>query len=199
MSMDRMYRVLYTVLWPVFNFLYPIKAIGRENIPEGAALVCPNHTSAIDPFFAVFALRKKNIVRAMAKAQIMRWPVVGWILKKAGVFGVERGSADITAVKTALRYLKEGRKLLMFPEGTRVAEGETAEAKTGVAMFSTRAGVPILPVYITGKKRLFRTNYVVIGEPYMPQTAGRKGTSEEYRAIADDLMERIRALGEDYR
>ena len=199
MSMDRVYCVLYSVIWPFFNLLYPVKTIGRERIPQGAALVCPNHTTAIDPFFAVFALTRKNIVRVMAKAEVMRWPVVGWILKKAGVFGVERGSADITAVKTALRHLKEGRKLLMFPEGTRVAEGENVEAKTGAAMFSTRAGVPILPVYIVGKKRLFRPNLVVIGEPYQPQIAGRKGTSEEYHAIAEDLMARIRALGEEYR
>ena len=197
MSMDRVYRILYAVLWPVFHLLYPIRTVGRENIPEGAALICPNHTSAIDPFLAVFALKRKHIVRAMAKAQIMRLPVVGWILKKAGVFGVERGSADITAVKTALRYLKEGRKLLMFPEGTRVAEGENVEAKTGAAMFSTRAGVPILPMYIASKKRLFRRNLVVIGKPYQPQVAGRKGTSEEYHAIAEDLMARIRVLGEE--
>lgn len=194
--MDRMYRFLYTVIWPFFNLLYPVKAVGRENIPEGACLVCPNHTSAIDPFFPLFALKKKHIMRVMSKKEVMSWPVVGWLLKKAGVFGVDRGAADITAVKTSLKYLKEGYKLLMFPEGTRVSEGENVEAKTGAAMFSVRAGVPILPVYITGKKRLFRPNLVVIGQPYQPQVTGRKGTSEEYHAIADDLMTRIRLLGE---
>lgn len=195
--MDRYYRLIYAVVWPFFNMLYPVKAVGRENIPEGAALICPNHTSAIDPLFVVFAFQRKHIMRVMSKKEVMSWPVIGWLLKKAGVFGVDRGAADITAVKTALRHLKEGRKLLLFPEGTRVAEGESVEAKTGAAMFSTRAGVPIVPVYITGKKRLFRRNLVVIGQPYQPQVAGRKGTSEEYHAIADDLMERIRALGED--
>lgn len=195
--MDRYYRLIYAVVWPFFNMLYPVKAVGRENIPEGAALICPNHTSAIDPLFVVFAFQRKHIMRVMSKKEVMSWPVIGWLLKKAGVFGVDRGAADITAVKTALRHLKEGRKLLLFPEGTRVAEGESVEAKTGAAMFSTRAGVPIVPVYITGKKRLFRRNLVVIGQPYQPQVAGRKGTSEEYHAIADDLMERIRVLGED--
>ena len=135
-------------------------------------------------------------MRAMAKAEIMRVPVIGWILSKAGVFGVDRGAADINAVKTALRFLKEGNKLLMFPEGTRVEEGENVEAKTGAAMFSVRTGTPILPVYIPAKKRWFRPITVVIGQPFTPQVAGRKGTSEEYRAIADDLMERIRQLGE---
>ena len=197
MREDRLYRVLYAVLWPVFHLLYPIKVTGRANVPEGAAVICPNHTHALDPFFVVFAFRRKHILRAMAKAELMRVPVLGWLLRRVGVFGVERGSADIGAVKTSLRYLKDGRKLLMFPEGTRVSEGESVEAKTGAAMFSTRAGVPIVPVYIEARKRLFRRNRVVIGQPFMPQIAGRKGTTEEYRAIADELMERIRALEED--
>ena len=196
MSTDRYFHLLYAVIWPFFNLFHPVRAEGRENIPEGAALICPNHTRASDPFFVVFAFKWKHTMRAMAKKQIMDVPVIGWILGKAGVFGVDRGSADINAVKTALRHLKEGSKLLMFPEGTRVDEGENVEAKTGAAMFAVRTGSPIVPVYIPAKKRWFRPTTVVIGEPFYPQVAGRKGTSEEYHAIANEVMERIRALGE---
>lgn len=196
MSMDRFYRVIYAVVWPFFNLFHPVRAVGREHIPEGAALICPNHTKASDPFFVVFAFKRKHVMRAMAKAEVMRVPVIGWLLGKAGVFGVNRGAADINAVKTALRFLKEGRKLLMFPEGTRVEEGENVEAKTGAAMFAVRTGAPIVPVYIPAKKRWFRPTTVVIGQPFYPKVADRKGTSEEYRAIADDLMARIHALEE---
>lgn len=196
MSTDRFYHVLYAVIWPFFNLFHPVRAVGRENIPDGAALVCPNHTRASDPFFVVFAFKRKHTMRAMAKKEIMDVPVIGWILNKAGVFGVDRGSADINAVKTALRHLKKGSKLLMFPEGTRVEEGESVEAKTGAAMFAVRTGSPIVPVYIPAKKRWFRPTTVVIGEAFYPQVAGRKGTSEEYHAIAEELMVRIRALGE---
>ena len=62
--------------------------------------------------------------------------------------------------------------------------------------FAVRTGVPILPVYIPSKKPWFRPTTVVIGTPFMPEVESRKGTSEEFRAIAADLMERIRALGE---
>lgn len=196
MSMDRFYHVIYAVVWPFFNLFHPVRAVGREHIPEGAALICPNHTKASDPFFVVFAFKRKHVMRAMAKAEVMRVPVIGWLLGKAGVFGVNRGAADINAVKTALRFLKEGRKLLMFPEGTRVEEGENVEAKTGAAMFAVRTGAPIIPVYIPAKKRWFRPTTVVIGQPFYPKVADRKGTSEEYRAIADDLMTRIHALEE---
>lgn len=196
MSMNRFYHLLYAIIWPFFNLFHPVRTVGSENIPEGAAIICPNHTRASDPFFVVFAFKRRHVMRAMAKAEVMRLPVIGWILGKAGVFGVDRGAADVNAVKTALRFLKQGDKLLMFPEGTRVVEGESVEAKTGAAMFSVRTGTPILPVYIPAKKNWFRPTTVVIGQPFLPQVAGRKGTSEEYRAIADDLMERIRALGE---
>lgn len=196
MNTDRFYRLVYTIVWPFFNLVHPVKVIGRENIPEGGAVICPNHTSASDPFFVVYAFGHKHIMRAMAKKEVMKIPVAGWLLGKTGVFGVDRGAADISAVKTALRVLKEGYKLLMFPEGTRVGEGENVEAKTGAAMFAVRTGVPILPVYIPAKKPWFRPTTVVIGTPFVPVVESRKGTSEEFHAIAADLMERIRALGE---
>ena len=159
-------------------------------------MLCPNHTTIGDPFYVVFAFGRRYPMRAMAKIQIMRVPFIGWILGKGGVFGVDRGHADMHAVKTALKLLKDGNKLLMFPEGTRVREGEDVAAKTGAAMFATRTGVPLVPIYIQRKKRLFARNAVVIGQPYHPQYAGRKPTPEELDAITGDLMDRVRALGE---
>ena len=196
MRTETVFGIIYRVVWPFFNLLHPVKAIGRENIPEGAAVICPNHSSASDPFYVVFAFGRKYPMWAMAKQEILNWPVVGWILSKAGVFGVDRGNADLKAAKTALRCLKENRKLLMFPEGTRVHEGENVEAKAGAALFATRTGSPLLPVYIPTKKKLFSPITVVIGKPYYPQIAGRKATNEELQTIAADLMNRVRALGE---
>ena len=193
---DAWFHFLYAVIWPFFNLFRPLRVVGRENIPDGAAVLCPNHTTLGDPFYVVFAFGRKYPMRAMAKIQIMRVPVIGWILGKAGVFGVNRGKADMKAVKTALKCLKDGNKLLMFPEGTRVHEGEDVTAKTGAAMFATRTGAPLLPIYIQRKKKLFARNVVVIGQPYHPEYAGRKPTPDELDAIAGDLMGRVRALGE---
>ena len=194
--MNKVYAVLYPLLWIFMKIFHPWRAVGAENIPEGAALLCGNHTTAGDPLYVVCCLGRRRQAHVMAKEEIMRWPVVGFILKKAGIFGVKRGKADVAAVKEALRVLKGGERLLMFPEGHRVKEGETAEAHTGAAMFSTRTGAPLVPVYIQPKKRLFRKTTVVFGESYHPEFEGRKPTPEDYRRIADDLMARIRALGE---
>ena len=184
MSTEQFYRFLYLVVWPFFNLFHPVRTVGREHIPEGAAVICPNHTALSDPFFVAFAFQKKNPLRVMAKIQLMRVPVIGWLLGKAGIFGVDRGHADMHAAKTALRCLKEGHKLLIFPEGTRVEEGENVDAKAGAAMFATRTGVPIVPMYIPAQKHWFRPTTVVIGEPYYPQIQGRRATAEENQEIA---------------
>ena len=191
---DFWFHLLYLIIWPVYNILRPVRAIGREHIPDGPAVICPNHSSNRDPFHVVYAFGWRYPMRAMAKVQLMRLPFVGWILGKAGVFGVDRDKTDVKAVKTALGVLKNGNKLLMFPEGTRVRGGEDVAAKTGAAMFATRTGVPLLPVYILQKKKLFARNVVVIGEPYCPRFAGRKPTAEELDAITQELMDRVRAL-----
>ena len=137
----------------------------------------------------------------MAKAELMRVPVLGWILKKAGMFGVERGKSDVGAVKTAIRYLKNGENVMLFPEGTRIKNGldkhgNEGEAKLGAAMLAVRTGAQIVPVYIPPRKRWFRFTYLVVGEPYYPQISSKKGNAEEYQAIGDDLMNRIYNLKE---
>ena len=192
--MKRLYTILYCIVWPFFNLVHPCKAIGRAHIPEGGALVCANHTALNDPLFIVFAFRHKYQLHPMAKAEFMSIPVLGWLLKKAGVFAVERGKSDVTAIKIAMRYLKTGEKVLMFPEGTRHKDGDVRDAKAGAAMLAIRTGVPIVPVYVPAEKRWFRRTPVVIGEPYHPYIPGKKGSAEEYRAVADDLVERIRRL-----
>lgn len=200
--MRAFYAVIWSVIWPFFNLVHPVRCAGRENLPAGAAVVCGNHTAMSDPFFLVFAAGLKNQMRVMAKAELMRMPVIGWLLKMAGVFGVERGKADVGAIKTAMKYLKSGEKVLLFPEGTRVKngldkDGHESEAKTGAAMLAMRTGVPLVPVYIPEKKNWFRFTTVVVGEAYYPQAPSgeKRATAEDYRAVAADLMERVSALG----
>lgn len=196
--MNTFYSVVYSIIWPFFNLFHPQRTMGRERIPQGGVLVCGNHTALSDPVLLAFAFTLKNKLRPMAKAELLRTPVIGWILKNVGVFGVERGKSDVGAIKKAMKYLKSGEKVLIFPEGTRVrsGRGEQGDPKTGAAMLAVRCKVPILPVYVPEKKSWFRRTKVVIGEPYMPQVSSGRGTKDEYEAIAADLMKRIRALGD---
>lgn len=193
---NKVYAVLYPIIWIFMRIFHPWNPVGVENIPEGAALICGNHTSLGDPLYVVCCMGGRRQTHVMAKAEIMKWPVIGFLLKKAGIIGVNRGRSDMAAAKECMRALKNGEKLLMFPEGTRVKEGEASEARTGAAMFAARTNTPLVPVYISPKKRIFRKTTVVFGQPYHPEFEGRKPTAEDYQRIADDLLSRVRALGE---
>lgn len=193
---DRNFKRLYTVLYPIFRLIYPLKVVGHENIPEGPVVICPNHTYWNDPFCVVFSFGKQFPMRAMAKMEIIKWPIVGPILAKCGVFGVDRGNTDMKAARQSMKFLREGSKLLMFPEGTRVHEGESVDAKAGAALFATRCNVPLMPIYIHNTKKLFKHSSVVIGKPYMPVYEGRKASSEDLQNIVKDLQDRIYQLGE---
>lgn len=199
--MRRVYTILWYIVWPFFSLVHPCRLVGRENLPANGGLFCANHSSLNDPVCLMLAVGSKYQLRAMAKAEFMSIPVLGWLLKKAGIFGVSRGKSDVTAIKTAMRYLKNGENVLMFPEGTRIKDGvdkhgNESEAKAGAAMLALRTGTPLVPVYIPTKKRWFRFTTVVVGEPYYPRLESKKGSTEEYQVIAEDLMERIYALEE---
>ena len=86
-----------------------------------------------------------------------------------------------------MRALKDGKKLLIFPQGTRGTEADGA--KEGAAMLAVKTGVPILPMYISEDKKFRRHVRIVIGEPFMPPSGTR-----DYAPIADDILRRIYAL-----
>ncbi len=196
MTTKSWYKLLYTIVRPFVGLYYPMKFIGRENIPEGGALVCGNHSSAIDPFFLAFALGKRRPICAMAKESLMKIPILGRLLKLVGTFGVKRGASDIHAVKYALEQLKKGEYVVLFPEGTRVRSREEGEPKTGAAMLACRTGVPVLPVYIPMKKRVLRINRVYIGEPLYLKPAGKRATNQDYEEMTKLLMDRIYGCGD---
>ncbi len=196
MTTKQWYRFFYTLIRPFVGLWYPLKVYGRENIPEGGALVCANHSSAIDPVLIAFALTKKYPICPMAKESLMTIPVIGKILKLVGAFGVKRGASDIHAVKFALTQLKAGEYVALFPEGTRIRSREEGEPKTGAAMLALRTGVPVLPIYIPMKKRVFRLNRVYIGEPFQMTPEGARATAQDYQRWTDILMDRIYDCGD---
>lgn len=191
------FRVFYAIVWPFFTLVHPRKVVGLEHIPEGGCLICGNHTRYSDPLFIVFSLGRKRHPYIMAKAELLHMPVAGWAFQKVGCIPVERGKSDVKAIKECMRILKDGGKLLMFPEGTRVKGGADHEAKTGAAMLSVRTGVPIVPVYVPPRLGWFRRTTITFGEAYTPQIGhDGKPTAEDYQPIADDLLARIKALAE---
>jgi 1-acyl-sn-glycerol-3-phosphate acyltransferase len=158
---------------------------GIERVPRsGAFLLVANHCSQLDPPLLGWATgyQVDRIVHFMAKDEMRRWPVIGWLADRAGVFFVRRGERDRAAQRLALDLLADGRPVGVFPEGTRSRDGRMRAARPGAALLAMRSGVPIVPVGIAGTHRLFRGRLprrskvtFRIGEPFtLPhQPAGR--------------------------
>lgn len=197
-----LFPLIYVLVRAAMFLWHPVFRVkGRENLPaDGAYLICCNHNSCADPIWLLIAMRTRTLARVpriMAKAELMRVPVLGRILKWVGVFGVERGDADVASLKTALKTLKDGRSLMIFPQGTRCKDGERLPGKTGVAMLATRTDTPVVPIYLSERKRPFGPLTCVIGQPYRMEYEGKRATSAELHALTDDLMARIFALGDE--
>ncbi|MBD5161037.1 MAG: 1-acyl-sn-glycerol-3-phosphate acyltransferase [Oscillibacter sp.] len=194
--MTKFYRIIYTIVAPFVHLLFPCRVVGMENLPEGGALLCANHVSGWDPIVIGLNLPRDSRLTVMAKDQLFRIPLLGPFLRKLGIFPVKRGGNDLTAMKTAIKVLSGGNRLLVFPEGTRVEERGDVEAKGGVTMLAVRTGVPMIPIYCGEKHKFLRKTTIVFGEPYIPVIAGRRPTPDENRAIAAEVLNRIYALSE---
>ena len=186
-----MYRLVYCLLWPICHLIYPMVVSGRENIPAGACIICANHSNYIDPLLLLYAFTLKNFLFTMSKKENMDLPVIGKIYKWCGAFPVERGSVDIKAVRTVYSLLKGGKKVVIFPEGTRTAVDNEQAGKSGAVRFAAKTQLPIVPVFITRGKRIFRRVKINIGAPYRVELRAPSEAAEETAA----LMRRIFALG----
>ena len=191
------YHFLWWVVRIAMFFWHPVfRVTGRENVPAGACVLCGNHVGMADPIWTIFAVGKRRFFRIMAKEQLLHLPLLGRFLRWIGLIGVKRGESDVSSVRTALKALKDGEKLLIYPEGTRARNGRLP-GKTGAVLLAQRAGVPVVPLYIQRKRRPFSAICMVIGQPYEITFAQRRATAEELRQATDDLMDRIYAMGAD--
>ena len=190
-------------MFPLINFLvgifckavFFVKCIGLENLPkEGAVILAANHTSLWDAPVLIPCIPRK--LRAMAKKELFEHKLLKPILVSSGAFPVNREGNDIGAIKTALKTLKNGDVFLIFPSGKRVASDEVADAKSGVALISSRSGAPVIPVAIRGGYRPFHQVKIYFGTPMTLKTQdGEKATSDELKSFADKVMQQIESLG----
>jgi 1-acyl-sn-glycerol-3-phosphate acyltransferase len=147
----------------------------------------------LDPvLLGIFVKRK---VSFMAKEELFKIPVLSFFIKKIGVFPVSRGTIDLSAMKMAIKTLKEGRVLGIFPEGGRVHKLEDdAAAKGGVAAFAYKTKATVFPAHIVcnGRIRLFKKIKVIYGKPIPFEEMGfTNGNSEEIKRISQEILDKI--------
>ncbi len=197
-------RILYTIAWVlgrVLLWLYRVEIRGVKELPKNGVLLCPNHATDLDPVLIALCLPIDYHMHFMAKVELFENPLIGWLLRTLGAFPVQRDGKDVQSVKTAMQVIHRGENLLIFPEGTTIRggvgyhDGLPAHAHAGIAMIGVRTGATLVPVFCDGQKKLFHKTRIYFGEPYVPSVTGRRGTSEELQAIADEMLRRAYALG----
>lgn len=150
--MSLQYRISQIVISSTARLVFGWKVIGRENIPDGGALIASNHISNLDPPLFGSAIRRDMFF--FAKIELFRNFLIGALLKSLNAFPVRRGEADIQSWKRAKSLLKSGKLLLFFPEGTRSKDGRLQPGKPGMARLAFATGVPVVPAAISGSNRL---------------------------------------------
>ena len=186
------YKKWYERLKPIAAILYPMDVSGSENIPDAPCLVCANHSNFVDPVLVALAFGKECPIHFMAKIELFKRKWMAKLLGQVGAFGVDREGADISAIRTVMKYIRAGEKVGIFPEGTRVSTDGAVQAKVGAARMAAKLKVPIVPVFVSRRKIIFRKVKIVIGEPiYVP------ADTEDYRQVTDELMETIARLGRE--
>lgn len=167
---------------------------GAENLPAaGGVLLAANHVSYWDPVAIICAFKRK--VYFMAKHELFQIPLVGGAVRSSGAFPVRRDITDRIAVKTALRLLHAGEVVGIFPEGTRnrSMEEEMLKPHLGATMIALKAGVPVVPVAVSGSRGVFKKMIIHVGSPIYLKS-GKKATKAELENMSDEIMGKISLL-----
>lgn len=185
-----LYRTFRSCFRVVFRVFYRWEAIGLENIPsQGPVILCSNHISNWDPPFIGSPLTRK--VHYMAKDELFRLPVFGWILLQIGAFPVKRGGVSKESIKLAIKLLRNGEVMGIFPEGTRKNAG--GMGKKGAASLALKSGAAVIPVAIVGRYKIFRKMTVIYGPP-VDLSEFSDGSSESLEAATEKIMKTIREM-----
>ena len=186
-----------------FGILFRPKILGLENIPaEGGFILSANHVSNWDPpFLGTFSSRP---VCYMAKEELFKNPVFGAAIRALNAFPVRRGAADKTAIKNAVKILKESKCLGLFPEGTRSKTGKIGKAESGVSILAAMTKVPIVPAAIVNTEKIFSADekfprlVLVIGRPiYFNGNAKDKDELSNFAQMVMGKVSDLKVIGEN--
>lgn len=155
-----LYEIVKFLSALILRLLFKLEVHGAEHIPrQGPALLVANHSSVLDPPL-VGAVAPRPLYY-LAKAELFRIPLFGAFFRAINVRPVERNGADPKALRLALRILKDGHALMVFPEGTRGEEGVLRKAKGGAGMLALLSQAPVVPIYIEGSGKVLPRGQVI--------------------------------------
>lgn len=182
-------KIVRGAIYAYCKIVHRVKIEGQENIPLDEPLIyCGNHRTYLDP--PLIVVTAKRHVRFMAKIELKKNPFFAFLgIVFDGIY-VNRDSKDITAIKTALKALKNGECVALFPEGTRNGLEKGEKAKDGAAFFAMRSGAKVMPCGISGGTGKFDKVTIRYGKP-LDFSKYDKNDKDALDKITDEIMEKI--------
>ncbi len=201
-------RFHYKISWHFLRFveriLFGFKVTGSDAIPRsGGVIIASNHVSYCDP--PVVGSGVPRELTFMAKEELFSNKAFGWLIGRYNAIPLKRSVGDVGALRKAVGILKQGKAVLMFPEGTRSLTGRLLKPKPGIGMIASLASAPVVPAYVTGSNRLGAAFLrkaplsVSFGEPVMPAASGDAGpeSRDGYTKVTEEVMRRIADLAKN--
>lgn len=199
------YRATQTVLFIIFKGFFRLKVYNAGNVPKDSrgVILAPNHVSYFDP--PVLGISLARHITYLAKDYLFRVWWLGPILRWLGVLPIKTQSDDFRSVRQLLRVLKEGRCIVVFPEGTRSPDGNFQKAEVGVGFLAAKSEAYVVPVYIDGTFQAFPKGGKVkfcpvsvhFGNKFIPaHDKALMASPDPYLAISEKIMADIKELKE---
>jgi 1-acyl-sn-glycerol-3-phosphate acyltransferase len=197
------YRAAHAVGSGLFRLLFGLEVHGAYRVPQdGGVVVTPNHISFWDP--PLIAASVPREAYHLAKEELFHVPGLSALIRWVNAIPIRRGVTDLTGISRALEVLRNGKALVIFPEGGRMKDGELHAGRPGVGFIVAHARVPVVPVYVTGTNHIRRCLWrgerarIHFGVP-VPAEALLAGADAEtgratYQLVADRVMEAIARL-----
>ncbi len=182
----------FVVLGPLLWLIGRPEVEGAQHIPRtGPVILAANHNAFVDSLYLPLVVRRR--LTFVAKAEYFTgWRQ--WFFRAAGQIPIDRGGggAAARALATATGILAAGRVWAIYPEGTRSPDGRLYRGRTGMARVAVATGVPVVPVALSGTRRLGKVRVTVCPPMHF-------GPNEQPRAVTDAVMAALAAAsGQEY-
>ena len=173
------FNFLRIIVAPVYYILKPFKFYGTRKVKDGACVYVSNHRVMFDIVYP--AVTTWEGVHYVCKKSLAETPFVRGLVRLVKAIPVNRDGNDVRALLDCFKCLKNGEKVVVFPEGKRNKTDEIMlPFKSGAAVMAIRTKSPIVPIVVYTKPRFFRCTHILIDEPFeLSEYYDRKLTEEE--------------------
>jgi len=206
-------NIAYFIGWcayrTVFKCYFRWRVYNAERVPLGGAVIlASNHASYLDP--PLVGAGVKRSINYLARENLFRFPVMGWVLRQWQVVPVDRDGGGAAGLRAILDRLLAGGAIILFPEGTRTRDGKLQPARSGIGLTVIKSTAPVVPVRTFGTfeaygrhLRLPRPHRVRVkyGRPMgfeqlraEAKVCSKPRLKEIYQQVADEIMAAIAKL-----